>query len=74
MSGWTCSHQVGNLCDLLDRPCEPGMKGCTLYGKAVFADPATPTNEAVARREAMRKKKEEKGSMQQWMAQARKGF
>ncbi|RUM45642.1 MAG: hypothetical protein DSY46_02410 [Hydrogenimonas sp.] len=45
-AGWSCSHQVGNICDLLNQPCEPGMKGCTLYGKAIFANPNTPSNEA----------------------------
>ncbi|WP_353661350.1 hypothetical protein [Hydrogenimonas sp. SS33] len=74
MSGWTCSHQVGSLCDLLNRPCEPGIKGCTLYGKALFADPATPSNEAVARREAMRKQKEQEEEMRRLMEEAKKGF
>ena len=74
MSGWTCSHQVGNLCDLLNRPCEPGMKGCTLYGKAVFADPATPSNEAVARREAMRRQKEREEAMRRLIEEAKRGF
>jgi len=74
MSGWTCSHQVGNLCDLLDRPCEPGMKGCTLYGKAVFADPAAPSNEAVARREAMHRQKEREETMRRLTEEAKRGF
>ncbi|BBG66641.1 hypothetical protein NNO_1938 [Hydrogenimonas sp.] len=58
MGGWTCSHQIGNICDLLDKACEPGTKGCTLYGKALFSDPSTPSNEAVERREEMQRKKE----------------
>jgi len=53
-SGWTCSHQRGNQCVLLLRPCEPGAKGCTLYGKALFSNPDTPSNEAYERREKRR--------------------
>jgi hypothetical protein len=45
------------------------MKGCTLYGKAVFANPDTPSNEAVRRREEMRRKKE----MEELMERAKKG-
>jgi hypothetical protein len=71
--GWTCSHQKGTFCDLLNIECTPGAKGCTLYGKAVFADPTTPSNEAVARREEMRKKRE-KEEMEALMKQAKRGF
>ncbi|MEA1916853.1 MAG: hypothetical protein U9N42_04910 [Campylobacterota bacterium] len=35
-SAWTCSHQLEDECILLKKPCIPGMKGCTLYGKATF--------------------------------------
>ena len=75
--GWTCSHQKGEFCDLLNIVCQPGTKGCTLYGKAVFADPTTPSNEALARREEMRRKKEEaqrEEEMKRLMEQARRGF
>ena len=71
--GWTCSHQKGTFCDLLNIECTPGAKGCTLYGKAVFADPTTPSNEAVARREEMRKKRE-KEEMEALMKQAKRGL
>ena len=56
-AAWTCSYQVGDVCDLLKKPCTPGDKGCTLYGKAVFADPYSPSNAAVKRRESMRDRK-----------------
>jgi len=46
------------------------MKGCTLYGKAVFADPKTPSNEAVRRREEMQRKKE----LEELIKNAAKGF
>ncbi len=68
--GWTCSHQKGEICDLLDKPCEPGTKGCTLYGKALFSDPLTPSNEAIKRREEMRKKQE----MEELMKRAKAGI
>ncbi|NPA28744.1 MAG: hypothetical protein GXO33_01005 [Epsilonproteobacteria bacterium] len=71
--GWTCSHQKGEWCDLLGIVCQPGTKGCTLYGKAVFADPSTPSNEAVARREAIRERKEEE-TLKKLTEAARRGF
>lgn len=58
-SGWTCSYQVGDKCDLLQKTCDPGDKGCTLYGKAVFSNPENPSNEAVRRREERKKKQDE---------------
>lgn len=56
-SGWTCSHQHGSACDLLKKPCDPGEKGCVLYGKAVFSNPENPSNAAVERREETRRRK-----------------
>ncbi len=51
-SAWTCSHQIGDECDLLKTACKPGEKGCTLYGKALFSNPENPSNEALKRRES----------------------
>lgn len=28
--GWTCQHDVGGHCKLLNVPCVPGIKGCIL--------------------------------------------
>jgi len=28
--GWTCQHDFGGHCKLLQVPCKPGIKGCTL--------------------------------------------
>lgn len=56
-SAWTCSHQRDDVCDLLKKPCDPGGKGCVLYGKAVFSNPENPSNTAVRRREETRKQK-----------------
>ena len=60
-SAWTCSHQIGEECELLKKPCDPGDKGCTLYGKALFSNPENPSNAAVKRREERnsRRKKED---------------
>ena len=56
-SAWTCSHQLGDICDLLKKSCDPGGKGCVLYGKALFSNPQTPSNAAVKRREDGRMRK-----------------
>ena len=37
--GWGCPHENKNRCTrVLDRPCDPGMKGCVLAGRFVFSD------------------------------------
>jgi len=28
--GWTCQHDFGGHCKLLNVPCKPGIKGCIL--------------------------------------------
>jgi len=40
MSGsWGCPHELNNLCSKVNNlPCDPGMKGCVLYGRFVFAN------------------------------------
>ena len=58
-SAWTCSHQIGEVCDLLKTPCKPGEKGCTLYGKALFSNPENPSNEALKRRESRHSRRRE---------------
>ncbi len=55
---FTCKHFLNEHCLLLDKPCEPGMKGCTLYGKFVFSNPETPSNKAIE------KKKKKKNNQQ----------
>lgn len=38
MSGWSCPHQTGDYqCKRVKTTCHPGMKGCILRGKVVFA-------------------------------------
>ncbi len=39
MGGWGCPHEVQGKCEkVLQRPCDPGMKGCILAGRFVFTD------------------------------------
>jgi len=40
MSGsWGCPHELNGLCSKVKNlPCDPGMKGCVLYGRFVFAN------------------------------------
>lgn len=38
--GWGCPHEVHGKCQRVKgRPCDPGMKGCVLYGRFEFSDP-----------------------------------
>jgi hypothetical protein len=38
MSGWGCPHEVDGKCQRLDnRACDPGMKGCVLFGRFTFS-------------------------------------
>lgn len=37
--GWGCPHEVNGRCSKInDLPCDPGMKGCELYGRYTFFD------------------------------------
>lgn len=39
MSSWGCPHEQGGKCARVnDLPCNPGMKGCVLFGRFVWAD------------------------------------
>jgi hypothetical protein len=39
MSGWGCPHEIENKCQRVnDLPCNPGMKGCVLFGRFTWAD------------------------------------
>ncbi len=41
MSGWGCPHEVGGQCQRVNNlRCDPGMKGCVLFGRFRFADPS----------------------------------
>lgn len=30
--GWSCQHDYKGYCKRVEKPCVPGMKGCTLKG------------------------------------------
>jgi orotidine-5'-phosphate decarboxylase len=37
--GWGCPHEVNDKCTKINNlPCDPGMKGCVLAGRFVFAN------------------------------------
>jgi hypothetical protein len=37
--GWGCPHEVDDTCTKVNNlPCNPGMKGCVLAGRYVFAN------------------------------------
>ena len=40
MSGWGCPNELKGTCLRVNgRECDPGMKGCVLYGRFEFSDP-----------------------------------
>ena len=41
MGSWGCPHEVNGVClHVKSLPCDPGMKGCVLYGRVTFSNPA----------------------------------
>ena len=39
MSGWSCPNETNGNCDHVPgQKCDPGMKGCVLFGKFRFAN------------------------------------
>lgn len=51
MSSFTCLYLVGDHCRRLDVKCDPGIKGCILRGKVIFANnpDKDPSPEEIAR-------------------------
>ncbi len=40
MSGWGCPNELKGTClRVAGRECDPGMKGCILFGRFVFSTP-----------------------------------
>ena len=36
---WGCPHEINGVCTKVNNlPCDPGMKGCELYGRYRFVD------------------------------------
>jgi orotidine-5'-phosphate decarboxylase len=49
--GWGCPHEVNDACTRINNlPCDPGMKGCVLAGRYVFAN--EDKNERLRRRQS----------------------
>lgn len=39
MSGWGCPHELQGQCKRVKgSACDPGMKGCILFGRFTFSD------------------------------------
>lgn len=39
MSGWGCPHESKGQCNKVPgQACDPGMKGCILFGRFVFSN------------------------------------
>ena len=60
MSGsWGCPREIKGLCSKVkDLPCDPGMKGCVLYGRFAFS--VDEKNSPAVKRK-LKDKKTEKG-------------
>ena len=58
--GWSCPHELNGLCGKVKQlPCDPGMKGCELYGRyAFFSD---DKNESLRQKQARGQDAEGKG-------------
>jgi hypothetical protein len=41
MSSWGCPHEANGVCQKVSQfACDPGMRGCVLYGRFVFSNQA----------------------------------
>jgi len=39
MSSWGCFHEIQGKCSRVNnQPCDPGMKGCVLFGRFIWAN------------------------------------
>ncbi|MDD3324010.1 MAG: hypothetical protein PHN38_02650 [Sulfurospirillaceae bacterium] len=59
VGGWSCPKEVDGICIAIKKECDPGDKGCVLYGKVKFACEETPSNEAFEKK--MERKMKEMG-------------
>ena len=48
--GWSCPKYIDNRCTILKKECDPGDKGCVLYGKALLSNEESPSKEAFEKR------------------------
>lgn len=50
---WGCPHEINGLCHKVNGlTCDPGMKGCVLFGRYVFA--SAEKNERMLQKQARR--------------------
>jgi len=50
---WGCPNELNGVCQKVNQlPCDPGMKGCVLYGRYVFA--SAKKNERLCEKHARR--------------------
>jgi len=42
---WLCPHQRGELCERVNKICEPGMNDCVLCGRIEFVEPEKEIND-----------------------------
>ena len=50
---WGCPHEEDDRCGKVNnQPCDPGMKGCVLHGRFVFAN--EDKNERLRQKQARR--------------------
>lgn len=53
MGGWGCPHDVNGRCMRVNgRDCDPGMKGCILFGRVTSSDPEKNRSRRPQRRAA----------------------
>jgi hypothetical protein len=56
MSGWGCPHETKGHCNRVKgKTCDPGMKGCVLFGRFVFSDETKNRPGGVGRRGTAKK-------------------
>ena len=52
MGSWGCPHEIQGVCTKVNGlPCDPGMKGCVLAGKYVFANSEAKNDRLRVKRE-----------------------
>lgn len=56
--GWGCPHESKGKCaKVKEHDCDPGMKGCVLHGRFVFANSAEKNAGVEARARAAKRRK-----------------
>ena len=66
MGSWGCPHEINGICSKVNNlTCDPGMKGCVLAGKYVFANDDAKNARLRIKRERQRAGDECRGSPEQ---------